>query len=127
MGSVRRRVGLLCSYSDGYRYRTRSPNHVRLISSSSSNHANRSLSRSYNPDSAVASIVSGILDSLSAGILLYTGLVELLAHDFLYSKEMALEASNKKVAASVYILLLPPHRSRADSDFAAEWSFSERD
>jgi zinc transporter 1/2/3 len=30
----------------------------------------------YNPDSTKASIVSGVLDSLSAGILLYTGLVE---------------------------------------------------
>jgi zinc transporter 1/2/3 len=30
----------------------------------------------YNPDSATASTVSGILDSLSAGILIYTGLVE---------------------------------------------------
>lgn len=30
----------------------------------------------YNPESTQASIVSGILDSLSAGILIYTGLVE---------------------------------------------------
>jgi len=30
----------------------------------------------YNPDSTTASIVSGVLDSLSAGILVYTGLVE---------------------------------------------------
>jgi len=30
----------------------------------------------YNPRSATASIVSGVMDSLSAGILLYTGLVE---------------------------------------------------
>lgn len=63
--------------------------------------------RSYNPDSAVSSIVSGILDAFSAGVLLYTGLVELLAHDFLYSKEMALEASNTKVAGSVYALIPP--------------------
>jgi len=31
---------------------------------------------SYNPGSATASIVSGVMDSLSAGILIYTGLVE---------------------------------------------------
>lgn len=37
----------------------------------------------YSPESVTASIVSGILDSISAGILLYTGLVELLAHEFL--------------------------------------------
>jgi zinc transporter 1/2/3 len=30
----------------------------------------------YNPGTAKASIVSGVLDALSAGILLYTGLVE---------------------------------------------------
>lgn len=30
----------------------------------------------YNPDSTTASIVSGTLDAISAGILLYTGLVE---------------------------------------------------
>lgn len=37
----------------------------------------------YSPESVTASIVSGILDSISSGILLYTGLVELLAHEFL--------------------------------------------
>jgi zinc transporter 1/2/3 len=31
---------------------------------------------SYAPQSATASIVSGVLDSLSAGVLIYTGLVE---------------------------------------------------
>ena len=30
----------------------------------------------YNPGSATASIVSGVLDSFASGILLYTGLVE---------------------------------------------------
>lgn len=56
---------------------------------------------SYNPDSATANIVSGVLDALSAGILMYTGLVELLAHDFIFNREMAEEASNGKVAFSV--------------------------
>lgn len=41
----------------------------------------------YNPDSFTAQIVSGVLDSISAGILIYTGLVELLAADFLYNPE----------------------------------------
>ncbi|ORY87018.1 Zinc/iron permease [Protomyces lactucae-debilis] len=39
----------------------------------------------YNPDSFTAQIVSGVLDATSAGILLYTGLVELLAADFLFN------------------------------------------
>ena len=34
------------------------------------------LRSTYAPASATASIVSGVLDSLSAGILIYTGLVE---------------------------------------------------
>lgn len=40
---------------------------------------------SYNPNGVAANIVSGVLDSLSAGILLYIGLVELLAHDFVFN------------------------------------------
>lgn len=39
----------------------------------------------YNPESFTASVVSGVLDSMSAGILIYTGLVELLARDFLFN------------------------------------------
>ncbi|KAF3919319.1 hypothetical protein ABW21_db0201722 [Orbilia brochopaga] len=42
------------------------------------------LRHSYNPGSFTANVVSGVLDSLSAGILMYTGLVELLARDFLF-------------------------------------------
>jgi zinc transporter 1/2/3 len=38
----------------------------------------------YNPNSNVANIVSGVLDSFSSGILVYTGLVELLARDFMF-------------------------------------------
>ncbi|SGY23648.1 BQ5605_C019g08963 [Microbotryum silenes-dioicae] len=60
----------------------------------------------YNPNTATASIVSGVLDATSAGILLYTGLVELLAHDFIFNKEMARDASNVKVAGSVLCVLV---------------------
>ncbi|KAG8854569.1 high-affinity Zn(2+) transporter zrt1 [Tulasnella sp. 330] len=42
---------------------------------------------SYNPNSTTASIVSGCFDATSAGILLYTGLVELLAHEFIFNPE----------------------------------------
>ena len=45
------------------------------------------LRTTYNPGSFTANVVSGVLDALSAGILLYTGLVELLARDFLFSPE----------------------------------------
>ncbi|KAF7300914.1 ZIP-like iron-zinc transporter [Mycena kentingensis (nom. inval.)] len=63
------------------------------------------LRSSYNPGSATASIVSGVLDSLSAGILIYTGLVELLAHEFLFNKEM-MGAENGRVAYSIATMLL---------------------
>ncbi|EJS43846.1 zrt1p [Saccharomyces arboricola H-6] len=39
----------------------------------------------YVSGSYTASVISGVLDAISAGILLYTGLVELLARDFLFN------------------------------------------
>ena len=43
------------------------------------------LRTTYNSGSYTADVVSGVLDSMSAGILIYTGLVELLARDFLFN------------------------------------------
>ena len=43
------------------------------------------LRTTYNPGSFTAQVISGVLDSTSAGILIYTGLVELLARDFLFN------------------------------------------
>lgn len=40
----------------------------------------------YDNNSYTANIVEGVLDAVSAGILIYTGLVELLARDFIYDK-----------------------------------------
>ncbi|KAG6909353.1 hypothetical protein DXG01_000953 [Tephrocybe rancida] len=59
----------------------------------------------YNPGSPTALIVSGVLDSLSSGILVYTGLVELLAHEFLFNKEI-MDGSNRKIAYAVSSMLL---------------------
>ncbi|EMD38804.1 hypothetical protein CERSUDRAFT_47146 [Gelatoporia subvermispora B] len=59
----------------------------------------------YNPNTATASIVSGVLDAFSAGILIYTGLVELMAHEFLFNKEMQ-NASNKKLAYAIGCMML---------------------
>ncbi|KZV91979.1 ZIP zinc/iron transport family [Exidia glandulosa HHB12029] len=50
----------------------------------------------YAPDAPIASVVSGIFDAISAGILLYTGLVELLAHEFLFNPNMS-RISNKRL------------------------------
>lgn len=45
----------------------------------------------YNPESTTASIVSGTLDALSAGILIYTGLVEVrVVYLFFYTAEINL-------------------------------------
>lgn len=44
--------------------------------------------KSYPPESATTLIVNGIFDSISAGILIYTGLVELMAHEFMFSRTM---------------------------------------
>jgi zinc transporter 1/2/3 len=59
----------------------------------------------YNPGSTQATLISGILDSLSAGILLYTGFVELLAHEFLFSPEMH-EASLRKLLYALACMML---------------------
>ncbi|KAL1707955.1 Zinc/iron permease [Schizophyllum commune] len=59
----------------------------------------------YNPGSTTASTVSGVMDSISAGILIYTGLVELLAHEFLFNREMQ-NASNGKLAYAIICMVL---------------------
>ena len=41
----------------------------------------------YNAGSFTANVVSGLLDSTSAGILLYSGFVELIARDFLFNPD----------------------------------------
>lgn len=42
----------------------------------------------YPPGSQKTLIVNGVFDSISAGILIYTGLVELMAHEFMFSPTM---------------------------------------
>jgi zinc transporter 1/2/3 len=49
--------------------------------------------QTYNGNSYNANVVSGVLDSISAGILIYTGLVEMLARDFLFNPT---RTNNKK-------------------------------
>ncbi|BGP50726.1 hypothetical protein JCM10450v2_006652 [Rhodotorula kratochvilovae] len=57
----------------------------------------------YNPNSSAAILSIGVLDSISAGILLYAGLVELLAHDFMQG-ELA-HARWPRVATAFFFLL----------------------
>lgn len=59
------------------------------------------LRESYTQDSATGYYVTGIFDAISSGILLYTGLVELLAHDFIFSDSMR-KAPLYKVALNMF-------------------------
>ena len=59
------------------------------------------LRQTYTQDSATGYYVTGIFDAISAGILLYTGLVELLAHDFIFSDSMR-NAPLYKVALNMF-------------------------
>jgi len=58
----------------------------------------------FNPNSFTANIVTGVLDSLSGGILIYTGFVELLARDFLYNPDRIKD--DKKLAFMAICVLL---------------------
>ena len=41
---------------------------------------------SYDPNSERALISAGVFDAVSAGLLIYAGIVELLAHDFIHGE-----------------------------------------
>lgn len=41
-----------------------------------------------SPESLTTMMINGVFDSISAGILIYTGLVELMAHEFMFNVEM---------------------------------------
>ena len=58
----------------------------------------------YNSGSYTANVVSGVLDSTSAGILMYTGFVELIARDFLFNPDRT--DDDKQLAFMVCSLLL---------------------
>ncbi|SCU83836.1 LAME_0C06898g1_1 [Lachancea meyersii CBS 8951] len=58
----------------------------------------------YDGNSYNVNVVSGVLDAISAGILIYTGLVELLARDFLFHQEK--NRSVSKVCFMVGCMLL---------------------
>lgn len=59
---------------------------------------------SFSNNSTDTLIVNGIFDSISAGILLYTGLVELMAHEFMFSPTM--RRSSMKVMFSALLCMV---------------------
>lgn len=62
------------------------------------------LRTTYNSGSFTANVVSGVMDSISAGILIYTGLVELLARDFLFDPDRTKD--NKRLAFMIVSVLV---------------------
>ncbi|WFD24148.1 hypothetical protein MEQU1_002845 [Malassezia equina] len=54
----------------------------------------------YTTDTPTGYYVTGVFDAISAGILIYTGLVELLAHDFIFNQKMH-KAPMWKVAINI--------------------------
>lgn len=61
--------------------------------------------QSYPPQGRITLIVNGVFDSISAGILIYTALVELMAHEFMFSSSMR-KAPIREVLAAFVLLCL---------------------
>ncbi|KAJ7735966.1 ZIP-like iron-zinc transporter [Mycena metata] len=59
----------------------------------------------YNANDAGALVISGVLDSLSAGILMYTALVELLGREILFNDELMKGPTLKLTLAVVWMFL----------------------
>ncbi|KAI5292566.1 hypothetical protein KEM52_006256 [Ascosphaera acerosa] len=59
---------------------------------------------SYPPNSKSTLMTEGIFNSISGGILLYTGLVELLAHEFIFSPHMQKVASLREVLSAFFLI-----------------------
>ncbi|KAJ7613738.1 Zinc/iron permease [Mycena polygramma] len=57
----------------------------------------------YNADDPGALVVSGVLDSLSAGILMYTALVELLGREILLNEEFMRGPAQTQVSAVLWV------------------------
>ncbi|GAQ07163.1 zinc-regulated transporter 1 [Aspergillus lentulus] len=60
---------------------------------------------SYPPEGYTTLVVNGVFDSISAGILIYTALVELMAHEFMFSPSMR-KAPIRTVLAAFGLLCL---------------------
>ncbi|KAH3683589.1 hypothetical protein WICPIJ_005436 [Wickerhamomyces pijperi] len=59
---------------------------------------------SFVPDGRGALIANGCFDSISSGILIYTGIVELMAHEFLYSNQFKTQNGFKKMLLAYGIM-----------------------
>jgi zinc transporter 1/2/3 len=72
--------------------------------------------KTYAAGSETFLVVNGVFDSISAGILIYTGLVELMAHEFMFSPYMQ-KGPAKRVFSAFLLMCLgagmkfPPYSS----------------
>lgn len=62
--------------------------------------------KSWVPGSRKALIANGVFDSISSGILIYTGLVELMAHEFLFSNQFKGPGGLKRMVAAYIVMCL---------------------
>lgn len=60
---------------------------------------------SFAPEGRTNLLVNGVFDSISAGILIYTGLVELMAHEFMFSPYMQKGPVNRTLFAFALMTL----------------------
>ncbi|KAM9919501.1 hypothetical protein OXX59_007898 [Metschnikowia pulcherrima] len=60
----------------------------------------------YEADSPKALITNGVFDAISAGILVYTGLIELMAHEFLFSGEFKGVGGLKRMLQAYFFMAL---------------------
>lgn len=61
---------------------------------------------SYPPGSRRALITNGVFDSISAGILFYSGIVELMAHEFLYSNQFKGPHGFRNIMTAFFVMCL---------------------
>ena len=59
---------------------------------------------SWVPGSRKALIANGVFDSISSGILIYTGLIELMAHEFIFSNQFKGEHSLRNMLTAYFIM-----------------------
>ncbi|KAL6452156.1 ZRT2 Zinc-regulated transporter 2 [Candida maltosa Xu316] len=59
---------------------------------------------SYPPGSRRSLITNGVFDAISAGILVYTGIVELMAHEFLYSDEFKGKDGFRRMLLAYFVM-----------------------
>lgn len=60
----------------------------------------------YSPGSRTALLTNGIFDAISSGILIYSGLVELMAHEFLFSDQFRGKGGGRQMITAYLIMCL---------------------